>query len=142
MTKQKPPATAWKPGQSGNPEGRPKGIPNPQTKLRRMIDAGKIVAKLQEAALAGDVQAARTLLERALPVHRATAAPVEVPGMADAPDLTSKAQAVLAAVAEGSIPPDMGAQLVTAIGTVARVAEIDELQRRIAALEEHHGKPA
>lgn len=142
MTKPKPPATAWKPGQSGNPDGRPKGIPNPQAKLRRMIDAGKIVKKLQEAALAGDVQAARTLLERALPVHKASAAPVEVPGMADAPDLTGKAQAVLVAVAEGSIPPDMGAQLVTAIGTVARVAEIDELQRRIAALEEHHGKPA
>lgn len=142
MTKRTPPATAWKEGESGNPAGRPKGSINASTKLRRMIDAKGIIKRLQTAALAGDVQAARTLLERALPVHRATAAPVEVPGMADAPDLTSKALAVLAAVADGSIPPDMGAQLVTAIGTVARVAEIDELQRRIAALEEHHGKPA
>lgn len=141
MTKQKPPATAWKPGQSGNPEGRPKGIPNPQAKLRRMIDAGKIVKRLQEAALAGDVQAARTLLERALPVYRASAEPVQLPGLNDALALTDKAHAVLAAVADGSIPPDLGAQLVTAIGTVARVAEVDELQRRIEALEERHGKP-
>lgn len=139
MTSRKPPATAWKPGQSGNPEGRPKGTPNPQAKLRRMIDAEGIVKKLQEAALAGDVQAARTLLERALPVYRASAEPVQLPGLNDAMALTDKAHAVLAAVADGSIPPDLGAQLVTAIGTVARVAEVDELQRRIAALEERHG---
>jgi hypothetical protein len=139
MTKKKPPATAWKPGESGNPAGRPKGTPNPQARLRQMIDAEGIVTKLQEAALAGDVQAARTLLERALPVYRTAAAPVELPGLADAPALTDKAHAVLAAVANGSIPPDVGAQLLTAISTVARVAEVDELARRIAALEEAHG---
>ena len=136
MTKRKPPATAWKPGQSGNPAGRQKGAIKAPTKLRHMIDAEGIVAKLQEAALAGDVQAARTLLERALPVYRASAEPVQLPGLNDALALTDKAHAVLAAVADGSIPPDLGAQLVTAIGTVARVAEVDELTRRIAALEE------
>ena len=139
MTKPKPPATAWKPGESGNPEGRAKGSINAATKLRRMIDAEGIVKKLQEAALAGDVQAARTLLERALPVYRASAEPVQLPGLNDALELADKAHAVLAAVADGSIPPDLGAQLVTAIGTVARVAEVDELGRRIAALEANHG---
>ncbi len=141
MTKRKPPATAWKPGQSGNPAGRQKGAINAPTKLRHMIDAEAIVMRLQEAALTGDVQAARTLLERALPVYRASAEPVQLPGLNGALALTDKAHAVLAAVADGSIPPDLGAQLVTAIGTVARVAEVDELQRRIAALEERHGKP-
>lgn len=142
MTRPKPPATAWKPGQSGNPAGRPKGSFNPQTKLRHMIDAEGIVKKLQEAALAGDVAAARTLLERALPVYRASAEPVLVPALNNALALTDKAHAVLAAVADGSIPPDLGAQLVTAIGTVARVAEVDELTRRVAALEERHDKQA
>lgn len=141
MTKRKPSATAWKPGESGNPQGRAKGSINAATKLRRMIDTTKILTRLQEAALEGDVQAARTLLERALPVYRAAAEPVEVPGLADAEALTDKAHAILAAVADGSIPPDVGAQLVTAIGTVARVAEVDELTRRIAALEGSHAKP-
>lgn len=139
MTKRKPPATAWKPGQSGNPAGREKGSVNAPTRLRHMIDAEAIVKQLQVAALKGDVQAARTLLERALPVYRASAEPVQLPGLNDALALTDKAHAVLAAVADGSIPPDLGAQLVTAIGTVARVAEVDELQRRIEALEERHG---
>jgi len=97
-----------------------------------MIDAEAIVKKLEAAALGGDVQAARTLLERALPVYRATAEPVMVDGIRCADSLTDKARAVLEAVAQGKVPPDIGAQLVTAIGTVARVAEVDELLRRIA----------
>lgn len=133
-------APPWKKGQSGNPIGRPKGTPNPQARLRKMIDAEAIVRKLQEAALTGDVQAARTLLERALPVYRTTTAPIEIPKLATAKELTDKAHVVLDSVAAGKVPPDVGAQLVAAIGTVARVAEIDELTRRIAELEKHHGK--
>jgi len=129
----------WKPGESANPAGRPRGSKNPSTKLREMIDAEAIVKKLETAALAGDVQAARTLLERALPVYRATAEPVLVQGMGGADTLTDKARVVLKAVADGRVPPDIGAQLVTAIGTVARVAEVDELLRRIEALEARNG---
>ncbi len=129
----------WKPGQSGNPKGRPKGIPNPQARLRKMINAEKIVKELEKAALAGDVQAARTLLERALPVYRLTAAPVDVPAAAAAESATGKAQAVMDAIAVGKIPPDVGAQLIAAIGALVRVVEIDELEKRIAALEAANG---
>jgi hypothetical protein len=130
----KPITTSWKPGQSGNPAGRAKGSINVSTRLRKMIDVESILKKLQEAALSGDVQAARTLLERALPVYRATAEPVTVAGIHGAETLTDKARVVLEAVADGRVPPDIGAQLVAAIGTVARVAEMDELLDRIEAL--------
>lgn len=133
--KRKPPGSAWQPGQSGNQAGRAKGSINVATRLRKMIDVEAIVKKLETAALAGDVKAARTLLERALPVYRATAEPVQVAAIRGAETLTDKARAVLEAVADGSVPPDIGAQLVAAIGTVARVAEVDELLRRIEALE-------
>jgi hypothetical protein len=137
LTKRKPTPRAprWQPGVSGNPKGRPPGIPNPSTKLRQMIDAEAIVKRLEEAALAGDVAAARTLLERALPLYRVAAAPVDLPELESAEDLTAKAHAVLDAVAKGRVPPDLGAQLVSAIGNVARVAEVDELLRRVDALE-------
>jgi len=125
----------FKPGISGNPKGRPPGIPQPSTRLRQMIDADAIVRRLQEAALAGDVAAARTLLERALPVYRSAAAPVDLPELEGAGEFTDKARAVLAAVGAGKLPPDLGAQLVAAIGNVARLAEVDELARRIEALE-------
>ena len=133
----KPP---WPKGKSGNPAGRPKGSKNPSTKLRELINIEPILKKLQTAAEGGDVQAARTLLERALPVYRTTAQPVELPELEKADTLTEKAWVILAAVADGSLPPDLGAALVGAIGNVAKVAEVDELMRRVAALEQEHAK--
>lgn len=140
--KRKAPAAPWKPGQSGNPNGRPRGTKNPSTKLRELIDVEPILRKLQAAAQEGDVQAARTLLERALPVYRTTAAPVELPELGAAETLTDKARVILAAVARGDVAPDIGTSLVAAVGSLAKVAEIDELTTRVKALEEaKNGKP-
>ena len=141
MATRKPPAAAWKPGQSGNPKGRPPGV-GEIGKMRAAI-AGNVPAILESlttAALAGDVQAARLLLERALPPIK----PVEQSQPLSLPDgtLTEQGRAVLAAVAAGELAPGQGAALLGAIGTLARVAEIDELARRIEVLEEkHHAQP-
>ena len=137
-TRRKPPAAAWKPGQSGNPKGRPPGT-GEVAKMRAAITGNvpAILESLTTAALAGDVQAARLLLERALPPIK----PVEQSQPLSLPDgtLTEQGRAVLAAVAAGELAPGQGAALLGAIGTLARVAEIDELARRIEALEDRHG---
>ncbi len=137
MATRKPPAAAWKPGQSGNPRGRPPGA-GEVAKLRAAI-AGNVPAILESlttAALAGDVQAARLLLERTLPALK----PAEQAQALHLPDgtLTTQGRAVLAAVAAGELAPGQGAALLGAIGTLARVAEVDELARRIEALEGKH----
>ena len=49
--------------------------------------------------------------------------------------------ALLASVADGALAPGQGAQLVGAIAQLARVAEIDELAQRVAALEIKNEKP-
>lgn len=125
----------WKPGESGNPAGRAKGS-GLAGKLRKAIadSADDIVLALIAQAKAGDVGAARVLLERALPAYKATAQPVALPGLADG-TLTDKAQAVIAAAGAGDVAPDIAAQLVAAIGQTARVVEIEELQERIEAIE-------
>lgn len=140
MATRKPPAAAWKPGQSGNPKGRPVGT-GEVAKLRAAIadKVPAILASLTTAALAGDVQAARLLLERALPPIK----PVEQSQALNLPDgsLTDQGRAVLTAVASGELAPGQGAALLGAIGTLARVAEVDELTARISRLEEQHAKP-
>ena len=134
MKTRKPPPHAWKPGQSGNPAGRAPGS-GEVAKLRATIaeHVPALVAVLVERALGGDVGAARLLLERTIAPLKAA----EHSGPLALPDgtLTAQGRAVLGAVAAGELAPGQGAALLAAIGTLARVVEVDELERRIAALE-------
>lgn len=132
----------WKPGESGNPNGRPTGSPNKASILRaEMIEAATvrtIVEKLVAAALDGDVQAAVALLDRTMPKLRPVSAPVEF-ALPNGVSLTEQGRAVLAAVSDGRLPPDVGERLVVALGALARLSEIDELAARVAVLESKHG---
>ena len=137
--KRKTPAHAWKPGQSGNPAGKPSGSGELQ-KLRAAIGehVPEIINQLVTAARGGDIQAARLILERVLPPVKA----IEQAQTINLPDgtLTEQGRAVLAAVAAGELAPGQGAQLLTAIGTLGKIAELDELAARITALEATHAK--
>ncbi len=132
--KKKPTTGRWAPGQSGNPSGRRPGT-GKVAKLREDI-AGHvpdIVARLVEQAKDGDVQAARLLLERVVPPMKAVEAPA--PLALEGSTLTDQGRAVMAAVGAGELAPGQGAALLAALGTLAKLAEADELERRIAALE-------
>jgi hypothetical protein len=137
----KAPKTAWRKGQSGNPAGKAAGTGKVQA-LRASIEQhipSIISGLVAKATLEGDVGAARLLLERVLPPVKATeqATPLQLPSGS----LTDQGRAVLTAVAAGELSPTQGAQLVTAIGSLARLVELDELTNRITALEAaHHEK--
>ncbi len=132
--------TRFKPGQSGNPAGRAPGS-GEVAKIRAAIAdrVPELMAAMMARALEGDVGAARLLLERAVAPLKA----VEQGQALSLPDgsLTAQGRAVLASVAAGELAPGQGAALLGAIGTLARVAEIDELAARVAALEEKNAKP-
>lgn len=140
MTTRKPPAAAWKPGQSGNPKGRPRGETT-VAHLRAGIakDVPAIVAKLKEQAKAGDTTAARLLLERVLPPLKALEQPVPL-ALPDG-SLSDQGRAVLVAAGAGQLAPMQAAQLLAGLGALAKLIETDELAARVAALEERYGKP-
>jgi hypothetical protein len=126
---------SFKPGQSGNPKGRPPGT-GEVAKLREGIAAHlpEIIMRLVSMARAGDTQAARLLLERVLP----TLKPVEQPVALSLPlgeGITGQGRAIVQAVAAGQLAPGQAAQLLTGLGLLARIVEIDELERRITQLE-------
>jgi hypothetical protein len=130
-------ASRWKKGQSGNAAGKPKGSGRLQAMREQLADdVPEILAALSAMAKQGDPQAARLILERVLPPLK----PEESPAPIALPEgtLTAQGRAVLAAVAAGGLAPTQGAGLLGAIGTLARVSEIDELAQRIAALEAKH----
>jgi len=130
----------WQPGQSGNPAGRPPGS-GEVAKLRAGIaeHVPQILSKLIDAAIGGDTQAARLLLERVLPPVKAVELPVEL----SLPEgrLTEQARHVLAAAAGGKLAPDQAATLIGALAGVARIAETDELRERIERLEAAEAGP-
>jgi hypothetical protein len=127
----------WRKGQSGNPKGRPPGS-GEVARLRAAIaeHVPTIITRLVErATMEGDTQAARLLLERVLPPVKAVALPEPLPVPATG-SLAERAEAVLAAMAAGQASPDAAEAALAGLVAVARLRTIDDLERRIAALEE------
>lgn len=120
-------------GASGNPAGRPARA----DELRRLLDgdAEEVAAKVLEAAKGGDLRAAELVLARCVPVHRPAHQPVTFALDREAP-LAEQGRAVLSAIAAGEIPPDQGKALLDAIAALTRVTELDEIERRMRAIEE------
>jgi len=136
----KSPANLWKSGQSGNPLGRPPGQ-SAITRLRAQLepDAPQILQTMVAAAKCGDVQAARLILERILPPVKPTENAIKIDFKGKT--LTDKGNAVLRAMSTGELAPGQGGQLIAAISALARVTELDELERRIGLLERLNAKP-
>ena len=75
-TEAKQGVTQFRPGQSGNPNGRPKGSRNAATlALESLLDgeAEALTRKAVELALAGDIAALRLCLDRILPPRKGSA---------------------------------------------------------------------
>jgi len=135
-TKQQPqrlPDGKFSPGTSGNPSGRPKSA---NSKLRKNLGkhGPEIIQILIDQALEGDTAAAKIILDRILPPLRPTAAPVSIPLPYQA-NHSEIAQAILSAAAQGAIPSDTAAQLITATANLARIHELEDIKPRLEALE-------
>ena len=98
-----------------------------------VADRPALLTMLVERALAGDIGAAQLLLERTVAPLKASeeAAMLTLPGGT----LTEQGRAVVATVASGELAPGQGAALLASLGTLAKLTEADELERRIVALE-------
>lgn len=125
----------FQPGQSGNPAGRPKGVPNPQARLRNAISehVPGIITRMVEAARDGDVAAASLLLSRVLPPVRPESQSVQIDGAGST--LAERAEAIAAATLAGEVSTSAAVDLMTVLQGQARVKELAELEERIAALE-------
>ena len=127
--------TRFKPGQSGNPKGRTPG------KLRSTILREQIAAHIPEIlqviidrALDGDVPSARLLIERVSPPLKA----IDDDAHFTLPNgtLADQARAVVKAVAATEINAAHGSQILNGISAVSSIVQGEELEKRLAALEE------
>ena len=127
------PTPKFKAGISGNPKGRPKDK-TPATLLRKSIidDMPDIILKLVEQAKNGDTAAAKILLDRCCPTLKPQAMNINLPVNGT---LAEQGGEVIKATLSGHIPPDIGAQLITALASQGKLIELQELTERIENLE-------
>lgn len=125
----------FKPGTSGNPAGRPSEYKR-SASLRMLISksAPDVVDVVVKAALAGDTQAARILLERSIPPLK-PCAPDPAIQLPNRKSLTARAGDILRLLNTGSISIEAAGELLSALSAFAKLREADELESRIAALE-------
>ena len=128
------PRGRFAPGSKVSP-GRPPGR-GPVAEMRAVLatDLDKIIDTLKAQALAGDALAIRIILDRVLPALRPVDMPMTLTLPADG-TLAEQARAVVQAAADGDLAPTQAAQIVTALGGVAKIIETTELIKRIEALE-------
>lgn len=126
----------FKPGQSGNPRGRPPGRPDRRLlATEQMLDEMRnIVAVLVGKALEGDSNSAAIVLSKILPSVKAQAEKVCFTFSADAPISEQVAQ-VLDAIAAGAVAPDVGRLIIDSIKSLSNIRATEELSARIEALE-------
>lgn len=139
MATKKAPATAFKPGQSGNPAGKPKGARNHATRaILKLIEGGaeEITIAVLDAAKGGDMGAARFILERIAPPLRERPVSIDLPDIGTAAGIAEAQAAILQAVGSGELLPGEGATLAGIVENRRRAIETIELELRITALEE------
>lgn len=128
---------AFKPGQSGNPQGKPKGAKDKRTQLRQLLEphAEELVALLVEMAKNGDMTAMRLCIDRLIPPVRESRVEIDLPRIADAKSCDAAQSSIVDAVATGRLLPGEGEALSGLIENRRRALESLDFEARIEALE-------
>ena len=136
------PGQPFRPGRSGNPSGRRPGTHNRVSVLAQRLmdrDAEGVILAVIAAATAGDMTAARLVLERVAPLPRNRPVHFVVGAIHTAADIGAAMTAVLQAAAAGELSPDEAASVAGLIEVRRKTVEMLELDQRIAALERTKG---
>ena len=129
----------WKPGQSGNPAGKQKGTRNRATLLAIAVmekDVKAISKVITAAALEGNLHAARMVLDRLVPPARERPVSIKLPDTSTAEGVAQAQLAILEAVSNGTLLPGEAATLSGILEARRKAIETEELEARIAALEQ------
>ncbi len=132
-------STTWKRGQSGNPKGKPAGTRNKATlAVLALMESGaeEVTKAVVAQAKAGDLAAARMVLDRLAPPARERPVNLALPDTGTAEGINAAQQAILQSVAVGDLLPGEATALAGIVESRRRALETLVLEMRIAALEE------
>ena len=125
----------FKPGESGNPDGRPKGSKDKRTQYRELFEphADGLIQKASDLALAGDTTCLKMCIDRLVSPFRAKDDTVTLDDIEGT--LTEKGEKIINAMGKGELSPSDASSMLTALAAQARILEIEELEKRVLKLE-------
>lgn len=141
-TKRPAPRSAFKPGQSGNPRGKPAGTRSKSTQLLLALMEGgaeKITQAVIEAAQGRDLMATKIILDRVVPPATVRPMHVDLPDTSTSEGVVAAQSAILQALAAGDLLPGEVTTSRTIVEAKRRAIETQELAYRITQLENRHG---
>ncbi len=130
-------------GVSGNPRGKPRGTRHRVTLMAESMmqdDAADVVRAVLTAAKAGDMVAARLVLDRIVPPRRGRPVAFALPTVQTAADLPAALGAVVAAMASGVLSPEEAEAVAAVLETQRHAIETADLAQRLSAVEAAQGK--
>jgi hypothetical protein len=130
--------TRGRPFERGNP-GKPKGAKHKTTLLLESMsqdDRSTIVTKIIRQARSGCRVSQKLIVDRLEPPRKGRAAPFPLPSVKTTGDIVNALAAVTAATAAGTISPDEALQLAGVLEVQRKAIEQQELEVRIAAMEQ------
>jgi len=133
----------FKPGQSGNPKGRPQGSKHKVTLAAQELldgEACTLTKKAVELAKTGNVLALRLCLDRLIPPRKDRPITLKLPKLEGVADIPVVLETVLKAVAHGEITPGEGQAVATMLEAYRKGVELLDFEIRLAALEERTGR--
>lgn len=124
----------FKPGESGNPAGRPAGN-SLQKQLRDAVGQrfDELVTVLVDAAAAGDMTAMNLIMSRMIPAIRPASEPVTFPLVGET--MTERANSILDAISVGELAPDTGKSLLDGVGSVVKIEDSEHVQRQLELIK-------
>ncbi|GBR76635.1 DUF5681 domain-containing protein [Acidiphilium acidophilum] len=128
----------FKPGQSGNPAGKPRGARHKAVQALDILGRNaseEIVLAVIQQAKSGDMRAAELVLRRVWPERKGSPVELDLPTIRTAEDAMLAMSVVTDAAAAGTISPDEGEGFAKLIEAHRRAIETADLAERIAALE-------
>ena len=133
----------FKPGQSGNPSGKPKGAKNHATRLAEtLLDSRvkELVGKCVEMALEGDGQAMKVCMDRLIAPRKDRPVAINFPKIEKASDVTEASSRITEYVGIGTITPLEAQLLASVVEAHRKNLETANLEQRLQKLEERVNK--
>jgi hypothetical protein len=128
----------FKPGKSGNPNGRPAGSRNKATLAIDALLDGEgeaLTRKAIELAKTGDMQALKLCMDRIVPPRRDRPVAFTLPKIEGPDDAATAMAAILKAAADGELTPIEAGEIAKLLDVFVHTVEATDLTKRIEQLE-------